>query len=362
MTQQTLPPSSLPAIDWRLWTSWQVTELQVREHRREPYLDAAMYAERVGEDLAPGIKKVTSKVPVRIEPGVDALFVATQQRLWDTMNWLCLQYSAGAPVDQIRELWPYAMRWAEEYAMFHEAHHLDPNNKGGIVPHAALRTEDYWTVALRLLCFGMLTGYAAELPRVMRFLDYGNELMGIRDGLIERLVAPFVPGRGEPPDTCTRHLPYRKLLKVFSADADRRPAMMAKYLAEWYEASRREPYFEQHLEGGFGFYGYWSWEAAAVTWVLGIDDSSYRDKPFYPHDLADFARRFPPAASSASPQAAATAHTLRCDANHPCPREGYWFTPAKAGSRRWFKQGDLMPEFKSDYGLTIWQWDEDQSA
>ena len=53
---------------------------------------------------------------------------------------------------------------------------------------------------------------------------------------------------------------------------------------------------------------------------------------------------------------------LPCEANHPCPREGYWFTPAKAGSRRWFKQGELMPEFKSDYGLTIWQWDEDQSA
>ena len=204
-----------------------------------------MYAERVGEDLVPGIRKVTGKVPPQIEPGVDALFIATQQRLWSTMNWLCLQYSAGAPVEQIREVWPYVMRWAEEYAMFHEAHHLDPHNKGGIVPHAALRTEDYWTVALRLLCLGMLTGYAAELPRVMRFLDYGNELMGVRDGLIERLVAPFVPGRGEPPGTCTRHLPYRKLLKVFAAAQDQRPALMSRYLDEWFEASRREPYFEQ---------------------------------------------------------------------------------------------------------------------
>jgi hypothetical protein len=53
---------------------------------------------------------------------------------------------------------------------------------------------------------------------------------------------------------------------------------------------------------------------------------------------------------------------LRCAANHPCPRGGYWFTPAKLGSRRFFKQGELMPEFKSDYGLTIWQWDDNQSA
>jgi len=52
----------------------------------------------------------------------------------------------------------------------------------------------------------------------------------------------------------------------------------------------------------------------------------------------------------------------RCEAGESCPREGYWFTPAKVGSRRHFKQGETMPEFKSDYGLTIWQWDEDQSA
>jgi hypothetical protein len=53
---------------------------------------------------------------------------------------------------------------------------------------------------------------------------------------------------------------------------------------------------------------------------------------------------------------------LRCEANQPCPRDGFWFTAAKVGSRRWFKQGELMPSLGTDYGLTIWQWDEDQSA
>jgi hypothetical protein len=52
---------------------------------------------------------------------------------------------------------------------------------------------------------------------------------------------------------------------------------------------------------------------------------------------------------------------LRCEANHPCPREGYWFTPAKAGSRRHFKQGEIMPSLDTDYGLTIWQWAEQQA-
>lgn len=48
--------------------------------------------------------------------------------------------------------------------------------------------------------------------------------------------------------------------------------------------------------------------------------------------------------------------------NQPCPRSGWWVSPAKATSRRYFEQGALMPSLGSDYGLTIWQWDVDQSA
>jgi hypothetical protein len=43
-----------------------------------------------------------------------------------------------------------------------------------------------------------------------------------------------------------------------------------------------------------------------------------------------------------------------------CPRAGYWFTPAVTGSRRSFKAGEVMPSARSDYGATVWQWDEQQ--
>ncbi len=43
-----------------------------------------------------------------------------------------------------------------------------------------------------------------------------------------------------------------------------------------------------------------------------------------------------------------------------CPRQGYWFTPARARSRRLFTAGESMPEISGDYGATIWQWDEKQ--
>jgi IS5 family transposase len=39
----------------------------------------------------------------------------------------------------------------------------------------------------------------------------------------------------------------------------------------------------------------------------------------------------------------------------PCPREGWWFTPA-GDERQHFEQGEIMPSLGGDYGLTIWQW------
>ncbi len=52
--------------------------------------------------------------------------------------------------------------------------------------------------------------------------------------------------------------------------------------------------------------------------------------------------------------------THRVTAGESCPETGYYFTPARADSRRRFEQGEIMPDFESGYGLTIWQWDQVQ--
>lgn len=40
-----------------------------------------------------------------------------------------------------------------------------------------------------------------------------------------------------------------------------------------------------------------------------------------------------------------------------CTDTGYWFSPAQADSRRFFRVGEIMPEFKgSAWGATIWYW------
>ena len=40
----------------------------------------------------------------------------------------------------------------------------------------------------------------------------------------------------------------------------------------------------------------WCWEAAGVAYAFGINDASFRDLPYYPKDLAAYARAATPAA------------------------------------------------------------------
>lgn len=53
----------------------------------------------------------------------------------------------------------------------------------------------------------------------------------------------------------------------------------------------------------------------------------------------------------------------RVPAGKPCPETGWWHTPAKANSRRYFKQGETFPNIEgSEYGSTFWLWTQDQSS
>ena len=178
-----------------------------------------------------------------------------------------------------------------------------------------------------------------------------------KDGLIERLVAPFVADRGTPPNEARRHLPYRKLIKVFNTAPEQRPALMLQYLDSWYEASRREPYHDQHpqtdIRSGRNYYGYWSWEVAAVTWLLGIDDTLYREHEFYPKDLVDFAR----SQSNIVPQEEQP-ERIKVKGGKVCIKTGYWITPAKPDTRLYFTQGAILPILsETDWGEVYWYWD-----
>lgn len=69
-----------------------------------------------------------------------------------------------------------------------------------------------------------------------------------------------------------------------------RESLLYKYIKyEWYaRRSENELYHELHMTNNY--FGYWSFESAAVTCIMNLDDSTYRQLQYYPKDLVDYYR------------------------------------------------------------------------
>ncbi|QKY08337.1 PoNe immunity protein domain-containing protein [Janthinobacterium lividum] len=256
--------------------------------RREPRLSYAIYLESKesqdeGYDMVEAGLQQPEEVLRNIPP--ENFMTATRQRAWDGIDQLALAYSAGHHLDELRASYPTILGYWLAFARYDMIFDAQASEAEQGFPHFALPGDAYEQVN-RMVCLGILLGWGSLLPKLAPVIDFNNHE---KDGLLERLLACFVAGRDSAWPACTRHLPYINTLKIFAAEKDARPALMQDYLRQWYDASRREPYYDSH-QRDTSFWGYWSWEAAAITCVLGIDDSSYRDAPFYPADLAAFCR------------------------------------------------------------------------
>jgi hypothetical protein len=286
----------------------------------------------------------------------------------DKMNLLRLHYTAGEPIETLRPLYADAMKW---FAAWHEAEekYLAHISEGDLEPirldTSPLQFEDlcHFQLALDVVSLGVLLGEGDAVRHAAKLMDSSRGSDMLFEAIVER--AAIDP---RDVDEFFHVKPYDPLLDaIYSADTPQQASAFVKtYLEGWYKSFEGAPWHNGHTEANeeyMPYEGYWAFEAAAVCVLYGIDDSSFRDHLVYPKDLADWARkndvvnRIKPDAPTPTNGAA---ERLRCEPGQPCPREGWWLTPAKQGSRRHFQQGEVMPEMHSDTWATVWQWDESQ--
>lgn len=323
--------------------------------KREKLLDYKVYeygletsALKTFKLVGEGLEKMGESVDV---PVVN-LMRATRQRAWQAADHLANCYSAGHEIEELRAFYPAALEYWESYARYSQLYKESPDGLSVQVGHIALGSEEY-SYGLILICFGILLGWSNLLHRLVPIIDYRNSQ---RDALLERLLEPYVGERDISTSECARHLPYYKTLKVFDAAPSDRSQQMAEYLGDWYVASRREPYYDSHKRGN-AFKGYWSWESAAITFTTGIDDQPYRDAPFYPRDLVEFARNSQ--RDYAPPEAPPIGtNELRAKAGDPCPKAGLWQSLDVSPKSQRFELEQPMPNLESAYGLTVWRFME----
>jgi len=270
-----------------------------------------------------------------------------QQRAWDSLVFLTNCYSGGHPLEDLAEIYPTIVNYWESYAAEWRIFQKSSQSSSGTVAAIPL-LDTQFIFANQLICFAILLGRGDLIKKILPIIDFNNPR---KDGMLERLIAPYIDDRDEIPDDCTRHLPYFKTLKIFLAPVEARTQLMKEYLDDWYHASRREPYYDSHKRGD-QFKGYWAWEAAAIAYMLKIDDRGYRDAKFYPADLVDFAKSInAPLAAQLRPDL-----ELRAKSGQACPQAGIWETLDIPLQRRKFAAGEMMQAENSSYGITVWRY------
>lgn len=54
---------------------------------------------------------------------------------------------------------------------------------------------------------------------------------------------------------------------------------------DWYKNHKDAGWYDSHKSKHDTYFGYWSFETAAVVKIMGLDDSSFQDCQYYPKDL-----------------------------------------------------------------------------
>ncbi|WP_197076852.1 PoNe immunity protein domain-containing protein [Hymenobacter terrenus] len=214
------------------------------------------------------------------DPGQFPKIEGVYERLFRFQHHLWMaQYSRGAAIQDLEESFLLVVQAAED---------LRRVDVRGVHAFNFNTTLDNYVAALWLLSQVYLLKVKPELvTRLLACIANEGE-----DLLLERLAAISAPDiRRKSAKKLLYPKAYQSLYDALDASAEQQATLMQQFLKGWYKAMSKTGWHNSHKgPGGGGFFGYWCWEAAGVAHSFGIDDSSFRDMPYYPKDLADFAR------------------------------------------------------------------------
>lgn len=322
------------------------------ERRRQQFLSDSNYRMEL-EGLLEAIECFT-KQPSGVGRNLQERWLASAEIVASKHFELCLlKYTAGEAIQVLRSDIDQVVSAYEHLAQQDRDFHGEPSR-----PVFSFSSIDEYCRLLQLIGLCYLLHRRDLLPRVANLCD---ALKG-EDAIYEDLLAFSLDGRVDV-DQWYWDKPYGDLIKAFYKDTEsERLACLRAFLKRWYKDLSGTGWHDAHKpdrEGRTGgYFGYWSFEAGAAVLLLGIeDDTSLHTFLHYPKDLVAWAK------SNIALQASGDIlpGAMRCAPGEPCPRAGYWLTPAKASSRGYFDVGEIMPDVSSDYGAAIWQWDVDQS-
>ncbi|MFA0964951.1 PoNe immunity protein domain-containing protein [Roseivirga sp. BDSF3-8] len=195
------------------------------------------------------------------------------------------KYSYGLPasdieddlkiaIDLISKYWPGYWKMADNDGKVLNQYSLDPYD------------EMLWMFSLGYL----LDVSKVQFEKLVNVIDQDQ----VKDKLFEFITLAKIPNRPKLKEESYKHgwKLFGKLREATETEDKAKAESLIKAFLEkdWYKEHKNAGWYDNHKGKHDTYSGYWCFEAAAVTCIKGLDDSTYRDQQYYPKDLADYYR------------------------------------------------------------------------
>ncbi|WP_375446733.1 PoNe immunity protein domain-containing protein [uncultured Fibrella sp.] len=145
-------------------------------------------------------------------------------------------------------------------------------------------SDDFiYNQVLRIISLGWLLNSQHSLTQLATL--FSREKFG--DKLINYLLHPEKPG--DEPDQSLLFPDDEGLTLLWDitqSDKELAAKKMKVYLENyWYTPDNLDTNYNSHLTNKGSHFGYWAFEAGAISKIMKLDDGSYQKNEFYPYDL-----------------------------------------------------------------------------
>jgi hypothetical protein len=193
---------------------------------------------------------------------------------------LFIHYSVGDDIEIMKPILSQAIKYKSKY---------------WYASYNTYRTQDYFEL-VSLISLAILLGVSNEdALRLIKMRSIIQRSDFVLDTMLKRLITKeqfeeyskdfedykyeiWVIGSNEP-------WTYIKALFDLKDKKAQEKYMKITYIKHWYRRCKKTNWHNRHKKNIDTYYGYWSFESVALTQILGLDDSSYRDNKFYPKDM-----------------------------------------------------------------------------
>lgn len=207
--------------------------------------------------------------------------IVKQEMAKDYIYLLSAKYSAGYSIENL------LADWKEGVKLIHESWDGFWKLKQGNPP---VEYDQYILSAYDEMLWMLSLGYLLDAPeqdfkKLVEVIDRDK----VKDKLFEFIISAKLKDRAAIKEESYREFfgvpeTFAKLREsIDEPDKAKAEKLIHDFLKrDWYKSHKDAGWYNSHKSKHDTYFGYWSFESAAVVKIKGLDDTSFRDNQYYP--------------------------------------------------------------------------------